>query len=64
MSNDGESLIVCGNSFHNLGAATEKALSPYVFVVLHGVILSSDLLSDRKHLVGTYFSNMPVASVY
>jgi hypothetical protein len=23
MSNDGESLIVCGNSFHNLGAATE-----------------------------------------
>ena len=58
MSNDGEScLMFSGKVFHNLDAATEKALSSYVFVVLVLGILRRNLLHERRCLMGTYSSN-------
>ena len=38
-------------SFHSLGAATEKARSPYDFNLERGII-NNFLLDDRKDLVG------------
>ena len=48
------SLIFAGNSFHNLGAAEAKHLSPYVMVLLFGSTSLIELLCDLRFLPGLY----------
>ena len=48
-----QSLIVCGKLFHSLGAAAQKALSPYILLSVLGTI-SKFLLAERSARGGLY----------
>ena len=50
---DSEFLIALGSLFHNVGAATAKALPPYDFVLYVGTTSRLEI-SERKQRDGLY----------